>query len=47
MMDKQVMLDLAYITGSWKQESSDDLTYATTLEDKDFSKLIGTLIIRF
>jgi len=47
MMDKQVMLDLAYVTGGWKQESSDDLTYATTLEDKDFSKLIGTLLIRF
>jgi long-subunit fatty acid transport protein len=47
MLDKQVMMDLGYITGHWKQKSSDDLTFDTTLEEKTFSKLIGTLSIRF
>jgi len=47
LLDKQVMLDLTYIRGQWQQESSDDLTYYTTQEDKTFSKLIGTLSIRF
>ena len=47
MLDKQVMMDVSYLTGKWKQKSSDDLTVEPTLEDKKFSKLIGTLSIRF
>jgi long-subunit fatty acid transport protein len=47
MLDKQIMLDLAVVRGSWKQKSSDDLTYNSTLEDKSFQKLIGTLSVRF
>ncbi len=47
MLDKQVMMDVAYVTGKWKQQTSDDLTNDPTLEDKKFSKLIGTLSIRF
>ncbi len=47
MLDKQVMVDLAYVRGLWKQETSDALTNAPTLEDKNVQKLLGTVSIRF
>lgn len=47
MLDKQIMLDLTMVRGAWKQQSSDDLTYNSTLEDKSFQKLIATLSVRF
>ena len=47
MLDKQVMLDVGLLHGSWEQETSDGLTQAITLEDKTYNKIIGTLSIRF
>ncbi len=47
MLDKQVMVDVGLMHGSWKIETTDDLTKAPTLEDHTFDKIIGTLSIRF
>lgn len=47
MLDKQVMVDLGLIHGSWKQQTIDGITNVPTLEDKTFDKVVGTLSIRF
>ncbi|NOY61340.1 MAG: hypothetical protein GXO75_20700 [Calditrichaeota bacterium] len=47
MLDKQVMVDLGLIHGSWKQQTTDGITNVPTLEDKTFDKIVGTLSIRF
>ncbi len=47
MLDKQVMVDIATMKGSWEQSVYDGLTNTTTVEDKSFTKVVGTLSIRF
>ncbi|MBN1999798.1 hypothetical protein JW935_19740 [candidate division KSB1 bacterium] len=47
LLGRQVMVDLAYIYGGWQEETSDDLTMATALEDKEYKKFVGTLSVRF
>ena len=47
LLDKQVMFDAGLVHGSWKQETTDDLTGVATLEERSFDKIIGTLSIRF
>ena len=54
MLDKQVMLNLAMVRGSWKKvvdETGSDwennLTNTVTSQDLTFNKMVGTLSIRF
>ena len=47
MLDRQVMVDLGWIRGAWKDKTTDDLTQATTYEDRETNKFVGTLAIRF
>jgi len=47
MMDKQVMVDVGLIHGSWEQQTIDQLTRIPTIEEKAINKIIGTLSIRF
>lgn len=47
MLGRQAMFDLSLVHGSWQLETVDDLTQVTTIEDKTFDKLVGTLKIRF
>jgi len=47
MLDKQVMVDLSYLRGAWKRETSDALTNSPAMEDISFEKVVGTLSIRF
>ena len=47
MLDKQVMVDVGLVHGSWKQRSFEPLTQQKILEDISYDKIIGTLSIRF
>ena len=47
MLDRQVMADFGWIRGAWKDETTDDLTQATTYEHREYNKFVGTLSIRF
>jgi hypothetical protein len=47
MLDRQVMADFGWIRGAWKDEATDDLTQATTYEDREYNKFVGTLSVRF
>jgi long-subunit fatty acid transport protein len=47
MLDKQVMLDLAYVRGSWKETSSDNLTAEAAQLDRTLQKIVGTISLRF
>ena len=47
MLDKQVMVDVGLMHGMWQVEESDGITAETTLQDKTFDKIVGTLSIRF
>jgi len=47
MLDRQVMADFGWIRGAWKDETTDDLTRATTYEDREYNKFVGTLSVRF
>ncbi len=47
MLDKQVMLDLTYVRGSWKETSSDNLTAESAVLDRSVGKIVGTVSLRF
>ncbi|MBN2411973.1 outer membrane protein transport protein [candidate division KSB1 bacterium] len=47
MLDKQVMVDVGLTHGSWEQQTYDPLTNTSSVEDKGFNKITGTLSIRF
>jgi len=47
LLDKQVMVDVGLTHGSWEQETFDPLTNASSVEEKGFNKITGTLSIRF
>ena len=47
MLDRQVMADFGWIRGAWKDETTDALTKATTYEDREYNKFVGTLSVRF
>lgn len=47
MLDKQVMVDLGYMIGKWKKETTDALTNSPANEDITMQKVVGTLSIRF
>ena len=47
IVDKQVVIDLAYLYGSWKQFSSDSFTPSGTDEDVTYQKIYLTTSFRF
>ncbi len=47
LLGRQVMVDLAYIYGGWQEETNDDLTRTSALEDKEYKKVVATLSVRF
>ncbi len=47
MLDKQVMLDLTYVHGSWEDKSTDNLSAESSLVDRSLNKIIGTVSLRF
>ncbi len=47
MLDKQVMLDLTYVHGSWEDKSIDNLSAAPSMVDRSWNKIIGTVSLRF
>ncbi|HNS72846.1 MAG TPA: hypothetical protein PKI81_05535 [bacterium] len=47
MMDKQAMLDLTYVRGSWEESRSDDLSDGPIMLDRSLQKIIATLSLRF
>ncbi len=47
MMDKQAMLDLTYVRGSWEESRSDDLSDGPITMDRSLQKIIATLSLRF
>ena len=47
LVGSQTMLDIAYVRGSWKNESSDEYIDAKVKEDRKISKLYISLSFRF
>lgn len=47
MLDKQVMLDLTYVRGSWEESNRDNLTAEPALLDRSVQKVVGTVSLRF
>ncbi|NIV16416.1 MAG: hypothetical protein GWN62_35735 [Aliifodinibius sp.] len=47
LIDRYVSLDFAYLRGSWKQESEDDLTPGGTFEDITTNKVLVGLVYKF
>ncbi len=47
LLDKQMMLDLAYVQTSWQQTMSDNLLSRPVSMDKKFTKIMASLSIRF
>lgn len=47
MLDKQMMIDLAYVQASWQETSEDNLLAKPVEVDKTFGKFIASLSVRF
>lgn len=47
LLDKQMMLDLAYVQSSWQETMEDNLLSKPVAMDKNFAKIMASLSIRF
>ena len=47
MLDKQMMVDLAYVQASWQETVEDNLLSKPVETDKTFGKFVASLSVRF